>query len=66
MTPGDQSTWHEKGSMGIRVEDTEVGREVSIYEYSPDLEEWRRRYTMPAGAARELHEILGKVVPDAE
>lgn len=61
MTGG--STWHEKGETAIEVEDTEVGREVSIYEYFEG--EWHRQLTMPAGQANELNDLLGEVFPDA-
>lgn len=64
MTPDDRSTWHEKGETAIEVEDTEVGREVSIYEYFEG--EWHRQHTLPAGHARELRDVLDEVFPDAE
>lgn len=55
-------TWHEHGDVAIEVEDTEVGREVSLYELSDG--EWTRQYTMPAGQARDYAELFGEVFPD--
>lgn len=47
-------SWSEQGTMGVLVEHTEVGPEVSIYEYWPVDGEWDRRYTMDDEAARNL------------
>lgn len=60
----DGGTWHEKGNVAIEVEDTDVGREVSIYDLSGG--EATRRYTMPAGDARELRDVLNEVFPADE
>lgn len=56
------STWHESADVAIEVEDTEVGREVSIHERQDG--EWNRQYTMPAGQARELSSILDEIFPE--
>jgi len=55
------STWHEEENTAIEVEDTEVGREVSIYERVDG--EWNRQHTLPAGDARNLRNVLDEAFP---
>lgn len=62
MTGNEQ--WYESDDVAIKVEDTEVGREVSLYELVDG--EWARQYTLPAGQAREYQELFRQVFPDGE
>lgn len=53
--------WHERGDVAIEIEDTEVGREVSLYELAEG--DWVRQYTLPAGQARDYYELFNEVFP---
>lgn len=63
MTPKPENgEWFEKGDVAIYVEDTAVGREISLFERYQD--EWRRKYTLPAGQAREYRDLLNELFPE--
>ena len=56
------NTWHERGKVAIEIEDTEVGREISVYERVDG--KWRHRCTLPPDQERHLYELLGTVLFD--
>lgn len=56
------ATWHKRGDVAILVEDTEVGREISLYERWED--EWERQFTMPVTVAREYFALFDEIFPE--
>lgn len=62
IEPPNDDQFFEGDEVAVGVDDTEVGREVSIYDQTS--QGWNRRYTVMGGNARELHDLLGELFPD--
>jgi hypothetical protein len=58
----EDTTWYKRGDVAIEVEDTAVGREISLYERWEG--EWKRQFTMPATVAREYFILFDEIFPE--
>lgn len=58
----DNTTWHERNDVAVEVEDTDVGREVSLFERVNG--DWKRQFTLSAGQARDYAQLFSEVFPD--